>query len=131
MEKIEIINYIKTPASTVYQALTTQEGLGAIWTSKLTVKPEIGYINEFDFNEESLTKMKITGLDENRSISWECVASDPEWVGTTVSFTLEEKKGVTMVILRHSNWRELTDYYRWCNYNWSMFLSRLKEYCEV
>ncbi|MEX0928614.1 MAG: SRPBCC domain-containing protein [Balneolales bacterium] len=130
MENIEIINYIKAPVSTVYNVLTTEKGLGAVWTSKLTVKPEIGFINEFDFNEESLTKMKITGLNENKSIYWDCVESDPEWMGTKIYFELEEKKGVTTVLLKHVDWRELTDYYRWCNYNWSMFLSRLKVYCE-
>jgi len=130
MEKIEILNYIKAPASTVYEALTTEKGLGEVWTNKLNVKPEVGFVNEFDFNEETLTKMKILELNKNESILWECVESDPEWVGTKVSFRLEEKNGVTTLFLKHSGWRELTEYYRWCNYNWSMFLKRLKEYCE-
>ncbi len=130
MEKIEIINYIKAPVSTVYDALTTEQGLGEVWTHKLKVKPEIGFINEFDFNEETLTKMKILELNEHESILWECVESDPEWVGTKVSFHLKEKNGVTTLHLNHSGWRELTEYYGWCNYNWSMFLNRLKEYCE-
>ncbi|MCC5941872.1 MAG: SRPBCC domain-containing protein [Balneolaceae bacterium] len=130
MEKIEVINYIKAPVSGIYKVLTTEKGLGAIWTPKLAVKPEIGFVNEFDFNEESLTKMKILELDADSRILWECVESDPEWVGTRVSFELEEKNGVTTVLLKHSRWRELTEYYRWCNYNWSMLLMRLKEYCE-
>ncbi|MCH8495580.1 MAG: SRPBCC domain-containing protein [Balneolales bacterium] len=130
MEKIEIINYIKSPSSKVYQALTSEEGLGTIWTSKLKVKPVIGYIYEFNFNEDPHTKMLITGLHENQWISWECLASNIEWVGTTVSFNLKENNGTTAVLLKHCNWREITDYYRWCNYNWSMFLYRLKDYCE-
>ncbi|GGM93953.1 hypothetical protein GCM10010967_28860 [Dyadobacter beijingensis] len=28
------------------------------------------------------------------------------------------------------NWRELTEFYQWCNYNWAMFLLSLKDYCE-
>jgi uncharacterized protein YndB with AHSA1/START domain len=130
MEKIEIINYIKAPVSKVYKTLTTEQGLGQVWTPKLKVKPEVGFVNEFDFNEETLTKMKILSLEENECILWECIQSDPEWFGTKVSFDLEEKKGVTTVLLKHLDWRELTDYYRWCNYNWSMFLMRLKAYCE-
>ncbi|WP_026350750.1 hypothetical protein [Dyadobacter beijingensis] len=42
MEKIEQINYIKAPVSTVYEALTTQRGLGSIWTTDLTVAGEVG-----------------------------------------------------------------------------------------
>lgn len=130
MEKIELINYIKSPSSEVYKALTTEDGLGTIRTSQLKVKPVIGYIYEFDFNEDPQTKMLITGTHENRWVSWECLASNPEWVGTTVSFNLNEENGTTKVRLKHCIWRELTDYYRRCNYNWSMFLSRLQYYCE-
>lgn len=132
MHNIEQINYIKASLTIVYEALTTEEGLGNIWTKKLKVKPEIGFINEFDFGEEVITKMKVMELKEGQRVVWECVDSDQEWRGTSVSFVLsEEKAGVTQIILKHSDWRVLTDYYRWCNYNWAMFLYRLKNYCEA
>jgi uncharacterized protein YndB with AHSA1/START domain len=130
MEKIEHINYIKSPISAVFTALTTQEGLGAFWTEELVVKPELGFINEFNFGDNDLTKMKITELSPNKRILWECIESDPEWIGTKISFDLIEKDGVTAVVLKHFNWRELTEFYQWCNYNWAMFLLSLKNYCE-
>lgn len=130
MANIELVNYIKAPVSTVYRTLVTEEGLGQIWTKKLKVKPEVGFVNEFDFNEDELTKMKILELKQDSSILWECIVSDKEWVGTTVSFELSEKNNKTAVVLKHSGWREVTEYYQWCNYNWSMFLQRLKNYCE-
>jgi len=130
MESIEHINYIKAPITTIYNSLTTQEGLGMVWTKKLKVKPEIGFVNEFDFNEGYITKFKIVELVENNKIVWECIASDKEWVGTRVSFELIEKDNTTTLILKHYDWRARTDFYRWCNYNWAMFLYRLKNYCE-
>jgi len=130
MENIEHLNTIKAPVGTVYKALTSEEGLGKVWTSKLTVKPEIGFVNEFDFDEGYLTKMKVIELLDNKAVTWECIESDEEWVGTHVNFALSEAKGITTIILRHTGWRELTDYYRWCNYHWAMFLFRLKKYCE-
>ncbi len=130
MEKIEHINYIKAPLAAVYQALSTQEGLAQTWTNKLRVEPEVDFINEFDFNDDYSTKMKVIELAQDKRILWECIASDPEWIGTKVSFDLSEKDGVTAVILRHFDWRELTEFYRWCNYNWAMFLLSLKTYCE-
>ncbi|MEX2592208.1 MAG: SRPBCC domain-containing protein [Anditalea sp.] len=113
MENIEQINYIKAPVPTVYKALTSEDGLAQVWTKKLTVKPRIGFVNEFDFDEGYITKMKIVELQENNRVVWECIASDPEWVGTGIGFELSEKEGTTTVILRHFNWREI----RWCNYN--------------
>jgi uncharacterized protein YndB with AHSA1/START domain len=130
MEKIEHINYVKAPVAAVYKALTTREGLAAVWTEELIVEPEEGFINEFDFGDNYGTKMKVAALSQDKRILWECVASDPEWVGTGVSFDLTEKDGVTAVVLRHFDWRELTGFYRWCNYNWAMFLLSLKNYCE-
>lgn len=78
MEKIEHINYIKSPIADVYKILTTQEGLAAVWTEELIVKPELGFINEFGFGEEDITKMKIIELSLNKRIVWECTESDPE-----------------------------------------------------
>ena len=74
--------------------------------------------------------MKVAELTRNTRIVWECIDSDPEWIGTIVSFDLAEKDAVTSVILRQLNWKELTEFYRWCNYNWAMFLYSLKTYCE-
>ncbi len=130
MQSIEQINYIKAPIATVYKALTSEEGLGQVWTKKLKVKPEIGFVNEFDFDESYMTQMKIVELEENKKIVWECIMSDKEWIGTSISFELSEKNKVTTVILKHFDWRALTDYYRWCAYNWAMFLFSLKTYCE-
>lgn len=130
MEKIEHINYIRTPIAYVYKVLTTQEGLGAVWTQDLIVRAELDFINTFGFGDADTTKMRILELSLNKRILWECTASDPEWVGTRISFDLTEKDGITSVVLKHYDWRELTEFYRWCNYNWAMFLLSLKNYCE-
>lgn len=130
MVHIEHINYIKSPIAAVYKTLTSEKGLGEVWTKKLKVKPEVGFVNEFDFDDDYGTKMKIIELKDDTKIVWECTASDKEWVGTTISFELSEKNNVTSVVLKHSNWRELTEFYQWCNYNWAMFLFSLKTYCE-
>ncbi|MEJ4088947.1 SRPBCC domain-containing protein [Galbibacter orientalis] len=130
MESIEHINYIKAPKARVYKTLTSEEGLGQVWTKKLKVKPEVGFINEFDFDEGYITKFKIIELVENNKIVWECTASDKEWIGTKVSFELTEKNNTTTLRLKHYNWKKRTEFYGWCNYNWAMFLLRLKTYCE-
>ena len=101
MEKIEHINYIKAPIATVYKALTTQGGLSAIWTEELIVKPELGFINEFNFGDNDNTKMKVIELVQNQRVLWECLDSDPEWVGTKISFDLIEKNGITSIVLKH------------------------------
>lgn len=131
MPALEHLNYIHAPAERVFLALTTREGLSEVWTRKLTVKAETGFINEFDFDEEEPTRMKILELEENKRIRWECVQPNDEWLGTEVIFELSEQQGTTKILLTHAKWAAHTEYFRWCNYNWAMFLYSLKSYCEA
>jgi uncharacterized protein YndB with AHSA1/START domain len=130
MPNIEIINYLNAPLEAVFTALTTQKGLSEVWTRQCDVKSETGYTCTFGFGDEDPTTFKITELVPHQTIRWHCTGSDPEWVGTDLSFELEEENGKTKVILIHSGWKEVTEFYRWCSYNWSFFLYSLKNFCE-
>ncbi|MEX2346663.1 MAG: SRPBCC domain-containing protein [Balneolaceae bacterium] len=130
MPDIEITNYLNATPHVVYEALTTQKGLAEVWTRECTVKPEIGFENIFRFGGEEPTSFKITELAADKLVRWRCTASDPEWVETEVFFELAEQSGKTRVTLIHSGWKEMTDFTRWCNYNWGFFLYSLKKYCE-
>lgn len=130
MANIEHLQIIHVPATEVYKALTSQQGLSEVWTRELTVRDRVGAVHEFRFGDDDLTKMQIVQLSPATKIEWLCTESDPEWVGTTVSFELSEKRGRTDILLRHMNWKEVTNFYRFCNYNWAMFLYSLKSYCE-
>jgi len=126
---IEHLNTIKAPANKVYNALTTSEGLAEVWTLELLVKPEIGFVNEFGFDKER-DRMKITKLDPGKKVEWLVVESDPQWIGTVISFELTENNNIATVVLKQEGWKEVTDFYRFCNYHWGWFLYSLKHYCE-
>jgi len=130
MANIEHLLTVNAPVEKVYEALTTQEGLGTVWTSELSVSQTIGEILEFQFGSDDLTKMRLVELVPNKRIAWECVDSDPEWVGTSIVFDLSEKNGRTSITLGQLNWREVTPFYRSCNYNWAIFLYSLQLYVE-
>lgn len=130
MANIEHIQYINAPLAKVYEALTTSHGLAEVWTQDLIFKAQPDAVNEFRFGDEAPTKMKITELVENKKMSWHCVDSDPQWVGTNVSFELAQRGKKTSVVLRHTDWASVTEFYRFCNYNWAIFLLSLKQYCE-
>lgn len=130
MADIEHIQYVKAPAAEVYAALATERGLAEIWTNDLKVEARVGAINQFRFDDGKPDRMEVVELAPDRRVSWRCVDSDPEWIGTDIAFDIEEKDGRTSIVLRHTGWREVTEFYRWCNYNWAMFLYSLKQYCE-
>lgn len=130
MANIEHIQYVNARRSVVYEALTTTRGLAEVWTQDLQFMAQMEAVNEFRFGDEHPTKMKITALIPNTQMTWHCVDSDPEWVGTNISFELEDRGKKTAITLRHTDWREVTEFYRFCNYNWAIFLLSLKQYCE-
>lgn len=130
MANIEHIQYISAPVDKVYDVLTSARGLAEVWTQELTFVAELGAVNAFKFGDEAPTMMKITELAKNEKMSWHCMDSDPEWVGTNVSFALRQVGEKTSVTLRHADWRSVTEFYRFCNYNWAIFLLSLKQFCE-
>ncbi len=130
MANIEHLQTVHAQASKVYEILTTAEGLSEIWTNELTINNQIGFINEFRFGSDDVTKMRIEELIPNKKVVWQCIDSDAEWIGTMIYFDIEEKNGKSFITLRHMNWKEVTPFYRSCNYNWAFFLYSLKSYCE-
>lgn len=121
---------IKATPEKVYQAITTQKGIENWWCKHTTAKPEVGFVNIFIFGKFR-NEMKVTELTPNKRVAWECIHSMEEWIGTTISFDLEEKNGNTMLRFAHADWRAVTDMYASCNYDWALFMKSLKSFCET
>lgn len=130
MPEIRINVAIKATPEKVYHAITTQEGLASWWTKQTTAKPEVGFVNVFIFGT-SRNEMKVIDLTPNKRVEWECIHSIEEWIGTHISFDLQEKDGRTILRFAHSDWRAVTDTFADCNYGWAMALKSLKSLCET
>lgn len=122
---------IEASAKQVYDAITLEEGLRGWWTNEATAKPEEGNINHFIFGDEYFNKMKIVNLNSPSIVQWECVDGDKEWIGTKLSFELEEKEGTTFLRFSHLNWAEESEFFGFCNHHWGRFLDSLKSLCET
>jgi uncharacterized protein YndB with AHSA1/START domain len=121
---------IKTTADKIYEAIITQEGLSGWWAKQTIAKPEIGFVNVFTFGTFR-NEMEITELTHNKKVEWKITHSIDEWMGTTISFDLEEKEGKTNLRFTHSGWKATTDTYAGSNYDWGRFMTSLKLYCET
>ena len=121
---------INVPASKVYKAVTETAGLKGWWTDGASAKPELGSIAVFDFGNRYHNEMRIKELDPDKKVSWLCEKGDKEWVGTGMVFSLDERNGKTVLTFEHKDWKEATDFFASCNYNWGWYLTSLKDYCE-
>ncbi|GAA0544285.1 SRPBCC family protein [Chitinophaga japonensis] len=121
---------IKAAPGKVYEAVTTQEGIEHWWCKQTTAKPELGFVNVFTFGK-TRNEMKVTGLSPGKRVEWECLDAIEEWIGTRISFDLEERNGHTLLRFTHAGWRAVTDTFAECNYHWALFMKSLKSLCET
>lgn len=121
---------IKATPGKIYKAITDQEELANWWTRDTTAKPEAGFVNIFLFGRFR-NEMKVTKLTHNKKVEWECINSIPEWVGTHISFELQEKDNHTLLRFTHKGWKEMSDTFAGCNYDWALSIKSLKSLCET
>lgn len=115
----------------VYDAITLEQGLEGWWTTDATAKPEIGHINHFKFGPEYFNKMKVLDLKPTTFVAWECVDGNREWIGTKLTFELEDRDGATFLKFSHLNWKAESEFFGFCNHHWGRYLDSLKSLCET
>jgi len=131
MGTIKHVLIIKSPPEKIYLAITTKEGVVNWWTQQTEIGNNIGEINVFDFGGKYHNEMKIINLVPDKRVEWECIVGDKEWMGTKFIFEIEEKDGSAILKFTHADWREETEFFASCNYQWGYYMTSLKQYCET
>ena len=77
---------VDSDAQRIYEAITTQAGEAAFWTSDCDVEPAVGSIARFGFPSAPVDlRMQIDELSPGQRIRWSCLGDFPHWAGTTVT----------------------------------------------
>jgi len=121
---------IKSPATRVFEAVSTPKGLDSWWTLSCSGSPsaDASYVLGFGPGYDWIAK--VTQFEPNKEFEIEFTEADGDWAGTRVGFALEEDNGNTTVRFHHTGWPEANDHYRVSCYCWSMYLRLLKRYVE-
>jgi uncharacterized protein YndB with AHSA1/START domain len=114
----------------VYQALTTVEGLAAWWTVNTQGESKVGGVLQFRFGGGGFD-MKVLELDPARRVLWQVVDGPAEWLGTRVSFDLDQRDDWTIVLFKHEGWKESVEFMHHCSTKWAVFLLSLKSLLET
>jgi uncharacterized protein YndB with AHSA1/START domain len=114
----------------VYKALTTIEGLSAWWTTTTEGESTVGGVIRFRFGNGGFD-MKVLELDPARRVVWRVVEGPEEWIGTTISFDLDQRGDWTIVLFRHERWKEPVEFMHHCSTKWGVFLLSLKSLLET
>ncbi|WP_328663682.1 SRPBCC family protein [Streptomyces sp. NBC_00328] len=127
----DILHRVGTTAAreTVYQALTTVDGLAAWWTTDTEGSGDD--VLQFRFGDVGGFDMKVLELQPDTRVRWEVVSGPEEWVGTTVTFDLKQEGEWTIVLFAHEGWREQVEFMNHCTTKWALFLMSLKSLVET
>ncbi len=144
---------IAAPAEAVYRAVTTEKGLSGWWTSgDVKAKPILKSIVHLPFGDGYVKEMQIEELESPSKLKWVCVKGVDQWVGTTLTFTIEEgtknallnahfeiggqasqadDKVQSLLVFHHDGWKDYTPMFAECSYTWGRFLRSVKLLCET
>jgi uncharacterized protein YndB with AHSA1/START domain len=128
---IKHLFHINATRQKVFEAISTINGLSNWWTLKTAGSDSVGGIIQFRFGEMGGPDMKVTELNPDEKVSWECVASPHGWVGHTFTFMLDENDSKTRVRFSHNGWAEEDDFYAICTFTWGRYMESLRQYCQT
>lgn len=101
---------IKSSVDKVYEALTTREGLANWWTLDNHGDGSVGGVLRFRFSADGREiggfDMVVVELRQDARVLWEVVDGPAEWLGTKVSFELEQADDYSIVLFKHQGWKE-------------------------
>jgi len=120
---------IKANRARIYEILTTQEGASMWFGPDCTIKPQVGFVNEFAIGGAHY-KMKVIHLQPGSSVEWKCVNQHDDWSGTQLSFHLADKGEYTCLDFKHTGFATESESYAATNYQWAMLLTLLTQVCE-
>jgi uncharacterized protein YndB with AHSA1/START domain len=127
---------INAPASRVYEAVATAQGVAGWWTRDTTGTATVGgtvstrFLNP-DGREIGHMDFEMTRLDPDREVRWRFTDGPPEWIGTEATFRLAEDSGMTILVFGHRNWKEPVEFMAHCSMKWAVFLLSLRELVET
>ncbi len=120
---------IQAPVGKVYEAISTLEGLSHWWIVGTTGDTKPGGTIHFQ-PEGGGFEMKVLESKPGDRVKWKCVGGPDEWVGTELSFQIQEKEDQTVVLFKHAGWREPVEFMHHCSTKWAVFLLSLKNWVE-
>ncbi|MFD3810595.1 SRPBCC domain-containing protein [Rhodococcus sp. NPDC058639] len=122
---------IKAPVAQVYAALTTAERIADWWTTDTRGNgDDVGGTLRFRFGAGGFD-MKVLELDPGTRVLWEVIDGPGEWIGTHVSWNLEQVGDYTIVLFGHQGWKEPVEFMHHCSTKWALFLMSLKSLIET
>jgi uncharacterized protein YndB with AHSA1/START domain len=121
---------IKASPGSVFEVVSTPEGLNRWWTETCSGTPEAGASYELGFGSGYQWSAAVTQYSPRERFELTLTRADTDWTGTRVGFELSPASGGTQVRFRHTGWPTPNDHYRISCHCWALYLRLLRRYLE-
>jgi uncharacterized protein YndB with AHSA1/START domain len=140
---------INAPATKVYEAISTAEGIGTWWDQQKPTQTDRGLVLEHNPGpEHGVVQLRVVELVPDTRVEWECISTHPTsspasaWTGTHFIFELAEpdntgssgsahkRDHVTTLDFRQIGYDEQSEFFGSNNFAWGQVLQNLKEVVE-
>ncbi|NEA35750.1 SRPBCC domain-containing protein [Streptomyces sp. SID13031] len=122
---------VKSSVAEVYAAVTTIDGLAGWWTTDTQGEAgEVGGVIGFKFVPGGFD-MKVVELVPDKRVLWQVVEGPEEWIGTHISWDLEQVDEWAIIHFKHEGWKEQVEFMAHCSTKWASFLLSLKSLIET
>ena len=125
---------IHATAKEIYDLIATKKGIQKWLTAaegwNITGEENVGGTLTFHYGG-NFHEMKILKLDSNKEVNWECPAGHPEWIGTTVDFTIENKGTDNVLHFTQAGWAKKTEFFEMCSQVWAGCVATIKKLAEA
>jgi hypothetical protein len=75
--------------------------------------------------------VKVLELEPGKRVLWQVTGGPEEWLGTRISFDLEQKDDYAVVLFKHMGWKEPVEFMHHCSTKWGVFMMSLKSLMET
>jgi uncharacterized protein YndB with AHSA1/START domain len=124
---------VEAEPAKVYEALTGSEGVNGWWSNHTEGPAGEGSTMKVAFPDAPITfDFTVTETVPVERVAWRCESGPPEWIGTSVTFDIEnDADGNTSVLFAHDGWATTDASFPFIAYSWAQILPRLKKLVET
>ena len=138
MKAIEHHLLIDAPASRVYEAIATADGISAWWDTQTPKQTDRGLVLEHNPGpEHGVVQLLVLDRVPNTRVEWECISTHPAsspasvWTGTHFVFELAARDGATALTFRQTGYDERSPFFTSNADAWQRVLANLKRTAEL
>jgi uncharacterized protein YndB with AHSA1/START domain len=111
----------------LYSALTEQASLKRWWSEHSEIEPIAGSQARVSFYNNMVTfEFLVEELVPEEKVVWAMVGGPPDWLNTTITWSLSIEEGQTMLHFAHRGFASTDGNFASVNYNWGWFITSLK-----